>query len=402
VKTLKGKILAVLAVIIVAAAAYGIGTGNLFAAKNISADPILYNEDTVTSIYHNASPAVVEISVTQENTSFFGRYVQEGQGSGFLINSNGNILTNNHVIEGASKVQVRLQNGEILEGKVLGTDTVSDLAIVNIDATKVSGITPLSLGDSSSLTPGQMAIAIGNPYGLDNTVTVGVISGLNRSIGNLTGMVQTDAALNPGNSGGPLLNANGAVIGINTAIESTATGARGIGFAVPSNIATAALPDLEAGRTVTRPWIGITGRSLTEALAKELNLSVNQGVYVVGVTSGSPAETAGLKAATSSANGQPATSGDVIVKADGKAINAIEDLQTYIATKKVGDNITLTVLRGGSNTDVQITLAERPSNVTFGNVPGNNPQNPQPRQMPMPMPRFGGQGWNNYNLVPQN
>lgn len=404
-KTLKSKIIAVLIVLVVAAAAYAVGSGNLFAAKNVSADPILYNESTVTSIYNNASPAVVEIDVTQQNTSYFGRSLQEAQGSGFLIgfdsgNTVGYILTNNHVVEGASTVQVKLKGGNTTSAKVLGTDANDDLAVISVDASAVSGITPLTLGNSSTVTPGQMAIAIGNPYGLDNTVTVGVISGLNRSIGNLTGMLQTDASLNPGNSGGPLLDANGSVIGINTAIESTATGARGIGFAVPSDVAKNVIPNLEAGTQVQRPWIGISGTNLTSTLAKTLGVTINQGVYVVSVVSGGPAATAGIVAAgASSTAGQPGTGGDIITAVDGKAIKTISDLQTYIATKKVGDSIKLTIARGGTNTDVQVFLGARPADVTSGNVPSSPDQIPQPRQMPMPR---GGHGWNYYQIVPEN
>ncbi len=195
-----------------------------------------------------------------------------------------------------------------MNAKVVGTDAIDDLAIISVDTSAVSGITPLNLGDSSAVKPGQMAIAIGNPYGYDNTVTVGVISGVNRTISgsNYTGMLQTDAAINPGNSGGPLLDANGAVIGINTAIETTATGARGIGFAVASNMAKKAVPNLEAGQQVARPWMGISGTSVTQSLAQSLGLSVNQGVYVVNVASGSPAATAGLKGGNLDANGNPA------------------------------------------------------------------------------------------------
>ena len=195
--TLKGKIIAVFVVLFMAAAAFTAGSG-FFSARTASADPILYNEDTVTSIYDNVSPAVVEIDVTQQSTGtgFFGNFVQEGEGSGFLIDTQGHILTNNHVVEGASTVQVKFKDGNTVNATVVGTDAIDDLAIISVDASAVSEITPLTLGDSSAVKPGQMAIAIGNPYGYDNTVTVGVISGVNRTISgsNYTGMLQTDAA----------------------------------------------------------------------------------------------------------------------------------------------------------------------------------------------------------------
>jgi 2-alkenal reductase len=401
-KILKGKIIAVFVVLVIAAAAYTAGSG-MFGVKTVSADPILYNEDTVTSIYNNASPAVVEIDVTQQSTGsgFFGGSVQQGEGSGIVYDGNGHIVTNNHVVEGATSVSVKFSNGSTADAKVLGTDAIHDLAVISVDASAVAGITPLTFGDSSTVKVGEMAIAIGNPYGYDNTVTVGVISGLNRTISDLTGMLQTDAALNPGNSGGPLLNANGSVIGINTAIETTSTGARGIGFAVPSNIVKNALANLEAGKTVSTPWIGISGQTLTRSLAQQLGLSVTQGVYVVSVVSGSPAEKAGLKAATFNANGETATGVDVITAADGNNIATIEDLKTYIVSKNVGDNVTLTVLRSGSSISVQVTLAERPGSVNSGATPSVPDMTPQMPQIPQ-MPGNGDHSWRYYQIVPQN
>ena len=272
-KTLRSKILAVIVVLVVAAVAYSIGSGAILAPSSVSAATTLYNQDTVTSIYSTASPAVVEIGVTQQNAGPLGRFYQEGQGSGFLIDQNGYILTNEHVVDGAASVQVKLSNGQTVNATVTGTDAIDDLAIIKVDATAVSTIDPLTLGDSSAVKVGQMAIAIGNPFGLDNTVTVGVISGLNRSVNGITGMLQTDASLNPGNSGGPLLDANGEVIGINTAIETGSAmsgGARGIGFAVPSNTAKNVLDDLKAGKQVARPWLGIQGQTLTPSSASSV------------------------------------------------------------------------------------------------------------------------------------
>ena len=398
-KTLRSKILAVIVVLVVAAVAYSIGSGAILAPSSVSAATTLYNQDTVTSIYSTASPAVVEIGVTQQNAGPLGRFYQEGQGSGFLIDQNGYILTNEHVVDGAASVQVKLSNGQTVNATVTGTDAIDDLAIIKVDATAVSTIDPLTLGDSSAVKVGQLAIAIGNPFGLDNTVTVGVISGLNRSVNGITGMLQTDAALNPGNSGGPLLDANGEVIGINTAIETGSAmsgGARGIGFAVPSNTAKNVIPDLEAGKQVARPWLGIQGQTLTQSLAQQLSLPVNQGVYVVGVVSGSPAEKAGLKGSSPGSNGQPAGGGDVITAADGETITTIQELQTYISGKNVGDTVTLNISRGTDNIEVKATLAERPSNVTMG-LPNQTPQ--PPRQFPMP--RFPGSGqWRQYQTVP--
>jgi S1-C subfamily serine protease len=396
-KSLKGKIVAIAAVVVVAAASFTVGAGWLGAAK-VSAGPILYNESTVTSIFEDVSPAVVEIDVTQTSSSFFGQSTMQGQGSGLLIDKDGYILTNNHVVEGASTVKVKISSSNIVEAKVLGTDTAKDLAIVKVDAAAVSGITPLSFGDSAGLKIGQMAIAVGNPYGLDDTVTVGVISGLNRSIGDLNGMIQTDAALNPGNSGGPLLDANGVVIGINTAIEtgSTGTGAHGIGFAVPSNVVKGVLDQLKAGTNIATPWLGISGRTLTSGIASQYKLTVEKGVVVVGVVAGSPAESAGLKGSVYDAAGQLTTAGDVITKIDSQATDSIEALQSYIKTKVAGDRVVLVVVRDGNTITLNVNLGEKPSQVTLNNGGnGNGNTIPMPRQLP-------GRGWFNNNGKPGN
>jgi S1-C subfamily serine protease len=378
--TLKGKIIAISAVVVIAAASFTVGAG-VFNSSRVNADPILYNESTVTSIYNNVNPAVVEIDITQTSNSMFGNSTSQGLGSGFIIDNQGNIVTNNHVVEGATSVQVKFSTGKTVQGTVAGTDSVDDLAVVKVDASAVTGITPLTLGDSSTLKPGQLAVAIGNPYGLDGTVTVGVISGLNRSIGDLSGMLQTDAALNPGNSGGPLLNANGAVIGVNTAIETGMTGsANNIGFAVPSNVVSRVLSTLVAGQKVTTPWLGISGGTLDATTAKTLGVTATSGVYVASVISGGPADKAGLKAATFSSNGQTATAGDIITAIDGQTVTTITDLQNYIKTKKVGDAVSLTVVRAGQTITVQVTLGDR------------NAQTTQTPQTPETTPRSNGNG----------
>jgi S1-C subfamily serine protease len=367
---LKNKLVIVLAVLLVIGGAFAAGSGMHLTTSSTSAAPTLYNQDTTTSIYTNASPAIVEIDVTSTTNSVFGNSVTQGLGTGFLIDTQGHILTNNHVVDGATSVQVVLNNGNTVDGTVLGTDPVDDLAVVSIDASSVAGITPLTLGDSSKVVIGQMAIAIGNPLGFTDSMTVGIISGLNRSIpsSNMRGMIQTDAAINPGNSGGPLFDSSGNVIGINTAAEIGATGADGMGFAIPSNLAAKILPALIAGQTVDRPWLGIAGTALTSATAKSLNLSVSKGVYVVGITTGSPVEKAGLKAGSTNSDGTLAAGGDVITAVDGKAVASVEDLSAYISTKSVGDTVTLTILRGGQTISVKVTLAAWPADLTSGSV----------------------------------
>lgn len=401
--TLKGKIIAVLLVLVIAAAAY-IAGAEFSGTKQTSADtilsnnpaaPISYDNSSITSIYNAASPAVVEIDISQQTSGFFGDSTQEGLGSGIVVDNSGDILTNNHVVSGATSVTVKFISGNTVNGQVLGTDPIKDLAIVKVDASAVSGITPLIFGDSSKVIPGETAIAIGNPYGLDNSISIGIISGLNRSLDNMSGMLQTDAALNPGNSGGPLLDSNGNVIGINTAIETSSTGAAiGIGFAIPSNTAENELVSLEAGKTVTHPWIGISGETLTPSLAKQYGINVAQGVYVASVVSGSPADKAGLKAGNFDANGQPTGGGDVITAVDSNTATTIEGLQSYIAGKNVGDMLNLTVLRDGNAISIQLTLGAMPSNLNSANTPNLTPQ--------IPTPGNGGSGRHHYQLPGSN
>lgn len=374
-KSLRSKIFSVLAVLVIAGAAFTLGTNVATVPNAVSASPVLYSEDTVTGIYDSASPAVVEIQVAEQGTGFYGRSIQQGLGSGFLVDDQGHILTNNHVIEGATSVQVVLKNGDTIEAKVVGTDPGDDLAVVSVDSSAVAGITPLQFADSSTLKPGQMAIALGSPFGLNNSITVGVVSGLDRSLSGsgMNGMVQTDAPINPGNSGGPLLNGQGQVIGINTAIEASLTGAQGIGFAVPSNVAERVLPDLIAGKQVTRPWLGISGTALTQTLAQRLGISVSQGVYVVTVVPDSPAEKAGLIGGGTDSSGSTAAGGDVITSVDGKTVTSVGDISNYLNTKRVGDTVTLSVLRNGSTISVETTLAAWPDRISTG-----TPQTPLP------------------------
>ena len=363
-RLVKGKLLlavAMVALLLTVATGYmWVSPGGALPLSRASAATALYDEDTVVSIYDSASPAVVEVKVTLQGSGFRVRSLQEGQGSGFMVDNQGHILTNNHVVVGASNVQVVLKGGNTVDAKVVGTDSVDDLALLSVDSSFVSGITPLQLGDSSAVKPGQMAIALGSPFGLDGSITVGVISGLNRSLGgSMTGMLQTDAAIYPGNSGGPLLDSQGMVVGINTAIEAGAS-ASGIGFAVPSNVATRALPSLMAGEQVARPWLGISGAALTPSVASSLGLSVSQGVYVVTVVPNSPADKAGLKGGGTDAGGRPASGGDIVSAVDGRSVGSVEDLVSYFSTKKAGDKVTLTVVRNSGTLEVTATLGVWP------------------------------------------
>jgi S1-C subfamily serine protease len=226
------------------------GSGTVFQTSD--------GEESISAIYRQASPAVVEINVTVQQMGFFGLNTATDQGSGFLIDTSGDIVTNNHVVEGANSIQIVLANGTTINNaQVIGTDAAHDLAVIKVSASAVAGITPLQFDDSATVLPGQTVIAIGSPYGFMNSVTAGIISGVNRQITetdtysgtyiNISGTLQTDAAINPGNSGGPLLDTNGRVIGINTEIQNSSDG--GIAFAVPSNIIQKALPALLKGTT---------------------------------------------------------------------------------------------------------------------------------------------------------
>ena len=353
--------------------------------KPASASPVLFSEDTVISIYDTASPAVVEINVTQ-GTGGLGGFFNQGLGSGFLVDKDGYFLTNQHVVDGASKVSVTFKDGHKVTASVAGTDTIHDLALVKVDPSSVNGLTPLQFGDSDAVKPGQMAIALGAPFGLSESITVGVISGLGRSLsgGPLGGMLQTDAAINPGNSGGPLLNSSGDVIGINTAVEAQA-GANGIGFAVASNVAKLAIPTLKSGIQIQRAWLGITGTTLTQDLASQAGISASQGVYVIKVSPGSPAEKAGLKGSGTGSSGSPNTGGDVITAADGKAMSTINDLTNYLGTKQVGNEVTLSVLHEGTTINIKVILGTWPNNLIIGGNPTPQPQ-PQPN-IPNPWSR---------------
>jgi S1-C subfamily serine protease len=315
----------------------------------------LYDENTLVALYEKCIPAVVLINIiTIDN--------QTGQGSGFIIDNEGHILTNNHVVENTTKVSVVLHNGQKLEAEIVGTDRENDLALLRVDTSKLSAIIPLALGDSDNVKPGQMAIALGSPFELEGSITVGIISGVERPlIGSsqrtMPNILQTDAAINPGNSGGPLLNSSGEVVGINTAIETFSSG---IGFAIPVNTAKSLLPELLKGGEVQTAWLGIQTLDVDEELVSELNLPVHSGIYVVDVVADSPAAKAGVKGSGLNQEGQLAPGGDIVTAIDGKNVRKVEDVLTYLNSKKPGDNVNLTVQRGDGVLTIQVTLGEWP------------------------------------------
>ncbi len=328
---------------------------------------------SAADIFDRVHPAVVEVVRRSSSAAPFGPPSQ-GEGSGIIIDEQGTILTNNHVVENADTLEVRFADQSVVSARVIGTDPGNDLAVIHAD---VSGqkLTVAPLGASSSLRVGDAVLAIGNPFQLEQTLTQGIVSALGRTFSPaanakpIRNMIQTDAPVNPGNSGGPLIDCHGEVVGINTLIENP-TGDNvnvGIAFAVAIDTAKASLPQMLSGTTVSHPWLGIAGQELTPALAKELSLSTERGVYVTLVEPGSPADQAGLHGAFSSqseaAQAQaPAPGGDVIVSADGQPVASIDDLAGYLErTKKPGDGVKLGVQRGDKTLTVEATLANWPS-----------------------------------------
>ena len=351
------------------------------ATSGTIADPNL-----VSSVVEQVGPAVVRINATKTvesqvpegfNDPFFQRFfgsqmpnapqqeIVRGSGSGFIVNSNGQIITNAHVVDGATKVSVVLKDGRQFEGKVIGTDPVTDVAVVKIEA---NNLPTVKVGNSEALQPGELAIAIGNPLGLDNTVTVGIVSATGRS-GSQVGIpdkrvsfIQTDAAINPGNSGGPLLNQNGEVIGMNTAIIQ---GAQGLGFAIPINQVQRIADQISTSGKVQHPYLGISMVTLSPEVKESLNqdpnspISVNedQGILIVRVMPNSPAHQSGLRA------------GDVIVQVENKPVMKADEVQQAVENVSVGSSLQMEIKRQGQPFNLDVKT---------GAIPSQNPNlNPQ-------------------------
>jgi len=314
-------------------------------------------------IYKMAHLATVNITSTvYRQTIFLEVYPQKDFGSGFIINADGRILTNNHVIGNPNQLEVRMSDQTRYHAKVIFQDPYNDLALIQIQPKKP--IPVLHLGDSDSLQVGQKVLAIGNPFGLDGTLTVGVVSSLGRPIQGengqeIDGMIQTDAAVNPGNSGGPLLDSAGNVIGINTAIIGPSGGNVGIAFALPINRAKAMLDDLQTGRQ--RPKLGVTVVYVAGDYADALELPTQGGLLVQEVTQGSPAARAGIhggRQAVQIGNQQLVVGGDLIMAIDGKPVEHPDAISRSLARKRAGDTIEMTVFRGGRTTNIRIKLGD--------------------------------------------
>jgi putative serine protease PepD len=308
---------------------------------------------SVNSVYRAAGPGVVEVTTTSKSTSSDsspfpfggggGSPKSQAQGSGFVYDSEGHVVTNYHVVDGASSVSVTFSDGSKYSAKVVGSDPSTDLAVLKVDAPS-SKLHPLALGNSDNLQVGDGVVAIGSPFGLEETVTTGIVSALNRDISGannftITGAIQTDAAINHGNSGGPLLNMAGQVVGVNTQIESESGGNDGVGFAVPSNTIKSVVSRLVSGQKVEHAYLGVFVQSPTNGT----------GAQIAQARSGAPASDAGLRA------------GDVITAFGGEKIASPDDLTTAVAAKHPGDKVTVTYVRNGATKTTRVTLGNRPS-----------------------------------------
>ena len=379
---MKRTVLAVVALALIAAAGLVVSeTRSPKAGLAPAPEPAKALGRQFTVVAKAVSPAVVHIRVTQvvrpapnpfENDPFFRRffgdqpqqprqYRREGLGSGVIVTPDGYILTNNHVAGTASELTVKLADGREFKGTLIGADPPTDLALVKIDASNLP-IAPL--GDSDQVEVGEWVLAIGSPFGLDRTVTAGIISAKGRSnvgVAAYENFFQTDASINPGNSGGPLVNLDGEVIGINTAIASSSGGNMGVGFAIPSNLAKRVMADLKSpSHKVTRAWLGVEmgDKEMDQDLAKQFGLSEPKGVLVTGVIKDTPAEKAGLKQS------------DIVLTIDGKPITGRQDLALKVADVKPGSTVTLTVWRDKKEIQVKVTLTERTEAVVAS--PGAN------------------------------
>ena len=313
---------------------------------------------SVEQVVKRESPAVVLISTTAGDGG--------GLGSGFLIDTQGHVITNAHVVDGATTTTVTFEDGTETKGTILGVDKSTDVAVVKVDKVP-SGVRPAPFGNSGDLTVGQSVVAIGNPYGYSGTATTGIVSALKRAIQSPSGFIiqnaiQTDAAINQGNSGGPLFDSNGRVIGINSQIASKNGGNVGIGFAVPIDTVRPIVDSIISSGKAQHAWIGIQGRDLTPGLAQKLGLEGKRGVVIASLDDRGPANDAGLQAAEK-ADADVPTGGDLIVAVNGRSVTDMADVADAVASRKVGDTITVTVLRDGKSQTVTLTLKDRPADV---------------------------------------
>ena len=334
--------------------------------------PPLYDERIVGTVFDTSSPSIVEVKTVVQ----VGRRIGEGSGSGFFVDDEGHIVTSAHVVEGAREISIWLSDGRQLTAVKLGHSQHDDLALLKVDPDEVSGIRPLSFADSDEVGIGEMAIAIGSPYENPTSLSVGVVSGKDRSesliqrADSFTGgsrrtiidLIQTDAALNPGNSGGPLLNSDGQVIGVNSSVRVQSGVQIGVGFAIASNTVVQILDELKNPGEYTRPWIGLNGRDVEDLRSGSGTLATDSGVYVVKACEGGPAELAGIRddylAVIMARGRQVSGRGDIIVGLNGEPVETNADLLSEVNDFEVGDRITLDLIRNGDPVQIEITLAK--------------------------------------------
>ncbi len=332
-------------------------------------DPsVASDEKNNQEVYQAYGPGVVNITSTVMVQDWFTAYPKQDSGSGSVLDKQGHILTNFHVIQNSEKLDVTLSNNHTFSARIIGVDPDNDLAVIRIDA-PAEELIPVPLGDSKSLFVGQKVLAIGNPFGLDRTLTTGIVSGLSRPIRSeftnrlIDGVIQTDAAINPGNSGGPLLNSRGQVIGVNTMIYSPSGGSVGIGFAVPVDTARRVVNDILQFGRVRKPRLGISPIPVTARLSEILELPVSEGLLIAEVASGGAADKAGIRGATEQVQiGRYLipVGGDIIISMDGQPIRTGDDMDRVLNSKKIGDRVQVEVMRGRSRLTLAVTLAELP------------------------------------------
>lgn len=319
----------------------------------------------VSELYRQAEKSVVLVTVRVEGG---GQIVGTGEGTGIVFDTLGRIITNNHVVEDAEIIEVTFSDGTVVRAHILGSDPFSDLAVIEVNQI-VGDLHPLRFGDSSNLEVGERVIAIGNPFGLSGSVTSGIVSQTGRLMPapggySITNVIQIDAAVNPGNSGGPLLNGAGEVVGITTAIASRTGGFSGVGFAIPSNTVTREIPVLIAEGSYAHPFLGIRAMNIRPEISSEMNLLSTKGLLIVELSPGGPAATAGLKAGSRTINIDGIDikiGGDVVVAVDEYPVAKFDDLISFVEeNRRPGDTIKLTIIRDGELSDLSITLGERP------------------------------------------
>jgi S1-C subfamily serine protease len=328
------------------------------------------DEEINVRVYNQVSPGVVNITKTAiEYDWFLAPYPTEATGSGCVLDRDGNVLTNYHVVRDADRLEVSLPDQSKFGAKILGYDEQNDLAVIRLENAPRDRLYPIALGESSTLKVGQKVLAIGNPFGYQNTLTVGIISALNRTLQSQNGVlvdnvIQTDAAINPGNSGGPLLNTAGEMVGINTSIFTDRGGGNiGIGFAIPANTIRRVATELIREGRVIRPWFGIEGYEINADLASALDLPVTKGILIARVERGSSVDRAGIRGATERVrwyNHRIYVGGDILTEIDGNPISSREELRLALESKRPGDTIQVTIYRGQSKMKKTVPLVEDP------------------------------------------